>query len=511
MSYSAREIEYGTYAWLQQEVGAALKYPPNAAGWDHAQARQVDSIINSGYMQMLYPPPLAAPRDGAPAPAPHQWTFLTPMARLDLKSGESTYRLPDNFAGVAGDMTIGDAGDEARVLSVIPDVQLRQMVVADAQSGVPMYAAVRPLASDNSGPQQHEIVFYPTPDADMTLEYRYVVSPDTLSDDRQYPLGGRQYAELLLQSCLAVAEERVSGAAGVASGRYLERLAAAVNLDAAARAAGDDAAWPMSDAPDSLDVDRAYLERLVGRHMGFGPNPATWSHRQSQEVSEAIRSGLRRFYTPPVLPGERHAHQWSFLRPIGQLTTKADVWEYDLPDAFAMLDGPLTFAPDDSVLYSAIRVMGEPQLRAARARTEYSARPEAAAIRVADVADGGGTRWKVQFWPTPDDAYQIEFRYKTNPGLLSASASVPHGGPPHAQTIIEACLLAADEMLGVKGQAAGQRYAKYLELLKSSVSHDRISSTPDTLGQNYDRSGRDFGDNYRDYMTHVVTYNGVEY
>ena len=106
MSYPVREVEYGTYAWLQQEVGIALKFPPNPAEWDHAQNQQAASIINSGYMQMLYPPPLAAPREGAPAPKPHQWSFLTPLGKLELSSGEATYRLPDDFSGVVGEITV---------------------------------------------------------------------------------------------------------------------------------------------------------------------------------------------------------------------------------------------------------------------------------------------------------------------------------------------------------------------------------------------------------------------
>lgn len=405
--------------------------------------------------------------------------------------------------------TAGSAGTvdaDARRISLIPDVQLRQMAKSDPLSGTPQYAAVRPLASDGTGRQGYEIVFYPTPDADMTLEYRYSVVPEPMSDDRPYPLGGRQYAEVLLQSCLALAEERVNGAAGVATGRYLERLAAAIQLDVQSLAAMEDAAWPLSDDADSLEVDRAYIERLVGRNMGFGPHPATWTHRQGEEVAEAIRVGLRRFYTPPVLPGERNAHQWSFLRPLGQITTAADVYEYDLPDDFAMLDGPLTFAPDSSVLYAPIPLMSEHQLRASRQNVQYSSRPSAAAICVASV--DGATRWKLQVWPTPDGEYQIEYRYKTNPGLLSASKTMPLGGAPHAQTIIEACLLAADDLMGVK---ASPHYPKYMELLRSSVSQDRISSTPDSLGHNGDVSGHDFADDYRDHMSHVVTYNGTSY
>lgn len=401
---------------------------------------------------------------------------------------------------------VSSVNADAKPIALIPDMQLRQMAKAAPKTGTPQYAAVRPIASDGSARQGYEIVFYPTPDADLTIDYRYSVVPDTMSVDRPYPLGGAQYAELLLQSCLSVSEQRTKGEAGVETGRFIERLAAAIQLDVQALAATEGSAWPLGEDADSLEVDLAYLERLVGMNMGYGPHSAVWTHGESQMVAEAIRTGLRRFYTPAILPGERNAHQWSFLRPLGQITTVADVHEYDLPDDFAMIDGPLTYHPDTSVLYQSIPVVSEHQIRAGRQHTQYSARPEVAAISVASV--DGATRWKVQFWPTPDGAYQIEYRYKTNPGLLAASKSMPYGGAPHAQTIIEACLAAADGLLGVKNS---QHEIRYLDLLRTSVSIDRMASTPDTLGQNRDGSDVVFADDYMDRIAHVVTYNGNAY
>lgn len=98
-------VEYGTYPWLREEVGAALGFgrDPTVDAFDDPL---VDSVIQSGYMQALYPPPLGAPRDGAPAPKPHRWSFLTPIARLSVRAGEASYRLPDDFSGVVGEMTV---------------------------------------------------------------------------------------------------------------------------------------------------------------------------------------------------------------------------------------------------------------------------------------------------------------------------------------------------------------------------------------------------------------------
>jgi hypothetical protein len=393
--------------------------------------------------------------------------------------------------------------ESSRIIGMVSEAHLRQLATSNPQTGTPQYAATRPVASDGSGRQQWEVVFYPTPNEERTLEYRYSLIPETLSTAKPYPLGGRQYAELLLQSCLAVLEQREKKAEGVATARYIERLAAAIQLDVQVVQSGE--LWPVGSDPVDLSIDRDYLERLVGRHMGFGPSPDLWTHKARGEVNEAVRSGLRRFYTPPVLPGERWAHMWSFLRPLASVNVVAGVSEYDLPDDFAMLDGPLTYGIDAYTLCGFdVPLMSEYHVRRILS-LEYEGRPEAAAIRVKQSSDGQ-TRWQLVVAPVPNAAYELQYRYQTNPGLLASGSSVPPGGQPHAQTIIESCLWAADVLMGAKSSLHA---LAYMDCLRSSVSHDRVMNAPDTLGRNIDRSDGVFGDNYRGDL-HIVTYNGVE-
>lgn len=44
---------------------------------------------------------------------------------------------------------------------------------------------------------------------------------------------------------------------------------------------------------------------------------------QTTDVIDCYRSGLRNFYNPPVLPGERWAHRWSYLFPETTVSTVA--------------------------------------------------------------------------------------------------------------------------------------------------------------------------------------------
>ena len=137
---------------------------------------------------------------------------------------------------------------------------------------------------------------------------------------------------------------------------------------------------------------------------------------------------------------------------------------------------------------------------------QYNARPEMFAIRVKRDA-GEGTRWEIVFWPTPDADYSLQYRYRTNPTLLSTGLAKPVGGMPHAQTVIESCLLSADELLGKKSD----RWEKYLLLLQASVSHDRTANAPQTLGYNRDGSDGHEGGDFRDCQAQLTLYNGVSY
>lgn len=100
MTYTTKPIEYGTYQWLRREIGGYLGFGYSDATWSFDQAKKVDSIIQSGYMQMLYPP--AIPVDGQEGIS-HQWSFLTPVSRLNIKSGIKSYTLPTDFASLASD------------------------------------------------------------------------------------------------------------------------------------------------------------------------------------------------------------------------------------------------------------------------------------------------------------------------------------------------------------------------------------------------------------------------
>lgn len=233
---------------------------------------------------------------------------------------------------------------------------------------------------------------------------------------------------------------------------------------------------------------------------GMGLDRHGWSHEQFGAVDSIVQRGVMAFYTPAPLPGERYGHEWSFLRPNATLATIAEDYDYDLPSDFAMLDGPITYAPGAAVLYRAIHIVGEHQIRLRLSQAEFAGRPEWAAIRPKALSQTTGTRYEMLLWPVPNDAYTLHYPYRVNPGALTTTNNMPYGGQPHYETILASCV----------ALAVPERAGEYQERLRASVSHDRRLASPRTLGYNQDSSDGVGGD-HRDLQQNIVTYNGITY
>src|SRR5690606_29038931 len=94
----------------------------------------------------------------------------------------------------------------------------------------------------------------------------------------------------------------------------------------------------------SLAVDLDDLERRGRRQLGLDPSGD--GGVEDEDVADIIKTGLLRFYHPPVLPGERYAHQLSFLTITTELTTTAEQGEYDVAAGYEMIVGPMYFNAD---------------------------------------------------------------------------------------------------------------------------------------------------------------------
>jgi hypothetical protein len=502
------------YTKIRREVGRLVGIGTDTTdtnAWTADMVVQIADVIENALRRFYWPMIPAPSADGAPQKFQrYTWSFLAPDRTLATATGVATYTLPDDFTDMSSEGFTFSAGViQPRVVRV-DDETLGQLQAAAAQAGAPKYYSIRVKPNELGVVSRYEVTFYPTPTETYSLTYAYSVTPDTLSDANPYPFGAAQHSETILQACLAEAEkvfELPTG--GIHEQRFRELLTASIEFDKTLTSPMSDQVWPLEFPASALEVNKAYLKRLIGNQMTFGPNPALWSATQAQQVKMVIETGLRKFYNPPTAPGDRTPWNWSFLRPVHQFEFVSGQYIYDLPDDFAMFSGPLVYAPGASAMYPSIDIISERQIMKRLQFNEASTRPRLAAYRPKAPIPGMGTRFELLVWPTPDDSYEVTFRYQFNPGSLDEEIALPFGGQEHMQTVIEACLAAAEESTG----QPGIHTQLFMACLQASVARDKDRHAPDTLGQNIDRSDRPM-DPWRDYHScdeNIVTYNGNSY
>lgn len=282
-----------TLNWLQiqAEVGFFLGYGRTLANWDTAQDAEVAAIIQAGVRRVFYPPDSggwewsflrptatlylgASGTDGVLSSGTFNsatftdWTAQgittadkvyitaptvsietyditsvaagaitlteTPDDAIDLtfvvKRSPANYDLPDNFSRLIGDLHFA-AAEYQTAITIVSLGNIEEMRARSDQTGTPCFAAIRYKSSVGSTGQRQEILFWPEPSVYFPLTFAYEVYSGVLSDTYPYPLGGMHLSELYLESCLAVAEQRINGEAGLHTQMYQALLSDAIARD----------------------------------------------------------------------------------------------------------------------------------------------------------------------------------------------------------------------------------------------------------------------------------------
>jgi hypothetical protein len=142
----------------------------------------------------------------------------------------SKYDLPDDLGRIVGSLNYSE-NKYRESITVVSIAAILEMRALNAFTSNPRYAAIRYKASDGSGGQRQEILFFPQPDQAYVLLYEYEAYNGALSDSFPYPLGGMQLAELYIESCLAVAESRLNDEIGNHTSQYQALLIDAIARD----------------------------------------------------------------------------------------------------------------------------------------------------------------------------------------------------------------------------------------------------------------------------------------
>ena len=243
LSWQAFALEYaaagaGTlavgYESLFDSVARFLGYDPS--NLSESQSAEVDGYVQSGVRQFYYPPAQGS-RDEV-----HEWTFLHEDSAVTTIAEADAVAVPNIVGRVLGPGLWFDGYRMPPVL-IVSEAQIASMRSARPCNGRPVYACLRRAARFGASGQANELVFWPTPNDAYTLRFRLECDPQPLSRTNPLPLGGPWYSELLMESCLSVAEQRANDEAGLHTERFTRLLESAISHD---RRSGAEVFGPMS-------------------------------------------------------------------------------------------------------------------------------------------------------------------------------------------------------------------------------------------------------------------------
>lgn len=222
-----------TYNEVAGEVGLFLGYGRGAANgdaaWTPQQQANIDSAVRSGLRQFYFPPPVQGVTDSS-----YDWAFLKPTATVDFPPGAKTIPLPDDFGGFEGEITLKSTlGSYWYPVELRSEGYVRQSyALTPNQSGRPLVASLQPLkGTTGTQGQRWQLYIFPAADTDYTLQFQYYILPDYLSGAFPYAYGGMAHVETIIESCLAIAEQRLDDQSTVHSQKFQERLQASISLE----------------------------------------------------------------------------------------------------------------------------------------------------------------------------------------------------------------------------------------------------------------------------------------
>lgn len=268
----------------------------------------------------------------------------------------------------------------------------------------------------------------------------------------------------------------------------------------------------VTEAPSAPTSALQYsdIQSEVGFYLGWTRTSSNWTSDQSATINAVIASGERQFYVPPILPGERHIHEWSFLKPVMTITTVSGQGDYGLPHDFGGIEGCLTYNANQG--YRELRIIGEGEIRKFRQRTATSGYPRFAAVRPYRAEGTTSQRYELMLWPEPDGAYDLTFKYNVLTDSMSSSRTYPFGEAVHGECLLESCLAVAEQRVN---DQRGVHWEMFMQRLAASIFYDRQTNRQEFFGYNGDssddRRGRPGRGRVYGVLDSSVTYNGTLY
>jgi len=165
----------------------------------------------------------------------HPWSFLRPFVTLTLVEGDRTVRMPDDFGGFEGTVTLTDTDAN----SFMP-VEFQNPQYIEGQysrwpdaTGCPQVVSCRQIkGTTGTRSDRQELFVYPEADTNYSLTFQYYIRPNCLKDDHPYAYGGPEHSQTILAACLAAKEQKFDKILdGPDTIRFQRRLAISIEQD----------------------------------------------------------------------------------------------------------------------------------------------------------------------------------------------------------------------------------------------------------------------------------------
>lgn len=168
---------------------------------------KVKDIVARGYRTFLYP---VNNRTGSE----HSWSFLKQFMTINLASGKWKYALPEDFSEMVSDPRFDDEDGYSPLVKVAPDRIIDNRVLSQTE-GFPEYYSIVTAPYNLETGTYYEMWVDPEPDGIYLLQIFYKIDPLKPEETTDFLVGGPKAAEVILESCLSMAEIQEKHTAGI--------------------------------------------------------------------------------------------------------------------------------------------------------------------------------------------------------------------------------------------------------------------------------------------------------
>lgn len=170
--------------------------------------------------------------------APTQITLNDTTVDIDAGTsyelGRPEIPLAASFDAVANDSDLTYYPDNNEIYPPVRqrhDQAIRTWQQDDPSFDRPVFYSVRTVEFDPTTGSRRSLAFYPTPAATYVLRVPMLLRPTMIDAVNEYPVGGEQLSQVILEACLAAAEHNYEEREHVHESRHLELIKLAIQTD----------------------------------------------------------------------------------------------------------------------------------------------------------------------------------------------------------------------------------------------------------------------------------------